>query len=181
MRWMFVFLVTLLIASDFLGHNPGLGPGLSLKNAMLYFIAMWLLFRLTLMGNFKLRMPGLHMSWALWIGYAVLTWLVAWLVIHYRSYDVLQSALGLKSDLIDSAIFCFVIFYGVQDEKDYRTVMMAIAAAVGVSSVLTLTDLVGLTGLVRKQGSPALRRTGCSAPSGTRTRPARCSYACCLP
>src|SRR5690242_4266880 len=104
MRWLFVLLVTLLIASDFLGHNPGLGPGLSLKNAMLYLIAMGLIFRMTLAGNFKLRMPGLHMAWGLWIGYAILTWLAAALVIHYRGYDVLQSAIGLKSDLIDSAI-----------------------------------------------------------------------------
>ena len=152
MRWLFVLLVTLLIASDFLGHNPGLGPGLSLKNAMLYIIAMGLMFRMTLAGSFKLRMPGLHMAWGLWIGYAILTWLAASLVIHYRGYDALQSAIGLKSELIDSAIFCFVVFYGVQDERDFRTVMSALAAVVGISSVLTLTDLVGLTGLGTKLG-----------------------------
>ena len=152
MRWMFVFLVTLLIASDFLGHNPGLGPGLSLKNACLYVVSLALMFRVALSGNFKLRMPGLHMAWALWIGYAILTFFTAWLVIHYRNYSALQSAMGLKSDLIDSAMFCFVIFYGVQTEKDYRTVMVALMAAIGLSSVLTLTDLAGLTSLGTKVG-----------------------------
>jgi O-antigen ligase len=152
MRWMFVLLVTLLITSDFLGHNPGLGPGLSMKNAMLYVIAMALMFRLALSGNFKLRLPGLHMAWGMWIGYAILTFFTAWLVIHYRSYSALQSAIALKSDIIDSAIFCFVVFYGVQDEKDYRTVMTALMAAIGISSVLTLTDMVGLTGLGTKIG-----------------------------
>ena len=88
MRWMFVLLVTLLITSDFLGHNPGLGPGLSVKNAMLYVIAMALMFRMALSGNFKLRLPGLHMAWGMWIGYAILTFFAAWLVIHYRSYAV---------------------------------------------------------------------------------------------
>jgi O-antigen ligase len=92
------------------------------------------------------------MAWGMWIGYAILTWLAAWLVIHYRSYDALHSAIALKSDLIDSAIFCFVVFYGVQDEKDFRTVMNALMAAIGISSILTLTDLVGLTGLGTKVG-----------------------------
>ncbi len=152
MRWMFVLLVMLLITSDFLGHNPGLGPGLSVKNAMLYVIAMALMFRMALSGNFKLRLPGLHMAWGMWIGYAILTFLAAWLVIHYRSYDAVQSAIALKSDIIDSAIFCFAVFYGVQDEKDFRTVLVAIMAAIGLSSVLTLTDLVGLSGLGTKVG-----------------------------
>jgi O-antigen ligase len=152
MRWMFVLLVTLLITSDFLGHNPGLGPGLSVKNAMLYVIALALMFRMALSGNFKLRLPGLHMAWGMWIGYAILTFFTAWLVIHYRNYDAVQSAIALKSDIIDSAIFCFVVFYGVQDEKDFRTVMTALMAAIGISSVLTLTDMVGLTGLGTKIG-----------------------------
>ena len=152
MRWMFVFLITLLITSDFLGHNPGLGPGLSVKNACLYLITMALLFRMTLSGNFKLRLPGLHMAWAMWIGYAVLTFFTAWLVIHYRNYDALQSAIALKSELIDSAMFCLAVFYGVQDERDYRTVLNALMAAIGISSVLTLTDLAGLTALGTKVG-----------------------------
>ena len=152
MRWMFVFLVTLLIASDFLGHNPGLGPGLSVKNAFLYMIAMAIMFRMALTGDFKLRLPGLHMAWAMWVGYAILTFFAAWLVIHYRSYDALQSAIALKSDLIDSCIYCLAAFYGIQNEKDYRTVLYALMAAIGVSSVLTLTDLAGLTGLGTKLG-----------------------------
>src|SRR3569833_2455477 len=137
MRWMFVFLVTLLIASDFLGHNPGLGPGLRLKNACLYVVLLALIFRMALSGNFKLRMPGLHMACVLWIGYAILTFFSAWLVIHYRNYSALQSAMGLNSDLIDSAMFCFAVFYGVHTEKDYRTVMIALMAAMGISSALT--------------------------------------------
>lgn len=152
MRWLFVFLIVLLITSDFLGHNPGLGPGLSVKNATLYLIALTLMFRMALTGNFKLRLPGMHMAWGLWIGYSALTWLAATLVIHYHGYDVIQSAILMKSDLIDMAIYCFVVFYGVQDEKDYRTVMNVLLATVGISSMLTLTDLVGLTALGTKVG-----------------------------
>jgi O-antigen ligase len=152
MRWLVVFLIVLLMTSDFLGHNPGLGLGLSLKNAVLYLIALALMFRMALTGGFKLRVPGLHAAWALWIAYAVITWLVITLVIHYHGYDPKQSAIGLKSVLIDMAIYCFVVFYGVRDGADYRTVMNVLLATVGISSVLTLTDLVGLTGLGMKVG-----------------------------
>lgn len=152
MRWLFVFLIALLITSDFVGHNPGLGPGLSVKNATLYMAALALMFRMALSGNFKLRMPGIHMAWGMWVGYALLTWLAASLVIHYHGYDAIVSAIYLKSDLIDMAIYCFVLFYGVQDEKDYRTLMNALLAMVGISSLLTLTDLVGLTALGTKIG-----------------------------
>jgi O-Antigen ligase len=152
MRWLFVFLIVLLITSDFAGHNPGLGPGLSVKNLMLYLIAMTLMFRMALTGNFKLRMPGIHMAWGMWVGYALLSWLAASLVIHYHAYDPIESAIALKSDLIDMAIYCFVVFYGVQDERDYRTVMNVLLAVVGISSLLTLTDLAGLTSLGTKVG-----------------------------
>src|ERR1700753_212861 len=133
MRWMFVFLVALLIVSDFLGHNPGLGPGLSVKNAFLYMIAMALVFRMALSGEYKFRMPSLHVAWGMWVGYAILTFFAAWLVIQYHSYDAKQSAIALKSDLIDSCIYCFAAFYGIQNQKDYRAVLVAIMAAVGIS------------------------------------------------
>ncbi len=153
MRWLFVMLITVLIGSDMVGHNPGLGPGLSVKNALLYLVALALLFRIALSGKFRMRFPAIHTAWGVWLGYAVLTWLAASLVIHYRGYDAIQSAIALKSELLDPAIVFFAIFYGVQDQDDFKVVMRALAAAVVVSSVLTLTDLVGLTALGMKLGS----------------------------
>ena len=152
MRWMFAGLIALLIATDFTGINPGLGPGLSVKNAMLYIAVVVLAFRTALTGGFRLRMPGLHVAWAAWVGYAILTWLAVSLVFKYHSYDPILSAMSLKAELVDFALFCFVAFYGVQNENDYRFVMHTLLAAVGISSVLTLTDLVGITGLGMRVG-----------------------------
>lgn len=153
MRWLFVLLITVLIASDITGHNPGLGPGLSVKNALLYVIALALLFRVALSGRFQMRLPTLHIAWAVWIGYALLTWLAAFLVIHYRGYDPIQSAIALKSYLIDAALFFFVVFYGVRDEADFKIVLCALVAAVGISSFFTLTDVVGWTAFGTKVGT----------------------------
>lgn len=152
MRWLFVALMALLMWSDFHGVNPGLGPGLSAKNAMLYTVVMVLVFRMALTGGFKVRMPGLHLAWGVWIGYAILTWLIVALVIKYHGYNSIVSAMALKAELIDYALYCFVVFYGVQNEDDFRFVLRTLVAVVGVSSILTLTDLVGVTNLGMKVG-----------------------------
>jgi O-antigen ligase len=144
--------MALLITTDFTGKNPGLGPGLSVKNVMLYIIVMVLGFRMALVGGFRLRMPGLHVAWVVWIGYAILTWLAVSLVVKYYSYDPIASAMALKSWLIDGALFCFAAFYGVQDEDDFRVVLRGLAAVIGISSILTLTDLVGITSLGLRVG-----------------------------
>jgi O-antigen ligase len=152
MRWMLVGLIALLIGTDFTGINPGLGPGLSVKNAMLYLAVMVLAFRMALTGGFRLRMPGMHLAWVAWVGYALLTWLAVSLVLKYHTYEPLASAMALKSELIDCALYCFVAFYIVQTEDDFRFVLHALVGVVGISSVLTLTDLVGITGLGMKVG-----------------------------
>jgi hypothetical protein len=152
MRWLFVVLMALLIISDFHGTNPGLGPGLSLKNAMLYLAVMVLAFRMALSGGFRLRMPALHLAWGIWICYAMLTWLAVALVLKYQGYNALISAMALKAELIDYALYCFVVFYGVQSEDDFRFVLRTLLAVVGISSILTLTDLGGITALGTKVG-----------------------------
>ena len=152
MRWLFVVLMALLMWSDFHGVNPGLGPGLSAKNAMLYMVVMVLVFRMALSGGFRIRMPGLHLAWGVWIGYAMLTWLIVSLVLKYHGYDAIHSAMALKAELIDYALYCFVVFYGVQNEDDFRFVLRTLVAVVGISSILTLTDLVGITNLGMKVG-----------------------------
>jgi O-antigen ligase len=152
MRWLFIVLIALLLVTDFTGVNPGLGPGLSVKNAMLYAAVMVLAFRIALSGGFKLRLPALHLAWAIWIGYAILTWLAVSLLFKYHGYNPIVSAMALKAELIDYALFCFVVFYGVQNEDDFRFVLRALVGAVGISSILTLTDLVGITSLGMRVG-----------------------------
>src|SRR5436305_15227462 len=114
MRWLFVVLIALLLVTDFSGINPGLGPGLSVKNAMLYVAVMVLAFRVALSGGFRLRLPALHLAWAAWIGYAILTWLAVSLVFKYQGYDRIVSAMALKAELIDYALFLFLVFHGVR-------------------------------------------------------------------
>lgn len=145
MIWLFVLLIATLTASDVLGRDFGLGPGLSVKNALLYVIALALFFRIALTGQARMRLPVLHLCFGLWIGYAILSFVACSLVIHYPGYNVLQSGIALKSQLVDPALFFFTVFYGVRQRSDATLLWKALAIAVGVANLLTLTDVAGIT------------------------------------
>lgn len=162
MRWMLVLLISVLAASDIAGWNVSLGHGLSIKNVVLYVIALALFFRIALSGEFRLRLPLVHACFALWIGYALLSW-IACAVIIYPRYDVIGSAIALKSEVIDYALFFFAAFYGAQDEGGGRFLTKALAAAVGICNLATIADVVGLTHFgveVGTQGAEADRVFG---------------------
>jgi hypothetical protein len=145
MRLLMILLIGVLTTCDILGRNFGLGPGLSLKNAMLYVLALSLFFRFALAGGIRIRLAVINVCFAVWIGYALITWLIAAVLIQYHGYEAIQSAIALKSTLIDSALFFFTVFYGVREEKDFRIVMKALAVALCVASVASLTDVTGIT------------------------------------
>src|SRR5512146_1365802 len=105
MRLLFILLIGTLTASDILQTGMSLGPGLSVKNALLYPIALGLIFRMALTGRFRMRLPIVNGAFIIWISYAVLTWIACVTMIHYPGYDCLGTFIALTSLLIDSALF----------------------------------------------------------------------------
>jgi O-antigen ligase len=153
MRWLFILLIGVLASGDILGKDMSLGPGLSPKNAVLYLIALAMFFRLSLTGNQQRgRLPMLQAAFAVWIAYATLSFVTCCLIVHYTSYDIKDSGILLKAQLYDAALFCFTVFYAVENEADFRVLTKVLVAAIGLSSVLTLTDVVGVTHLGAKVG-----------------------------
>src|SRR5215471_11899388 len=131
MRWLFILLICVLAAGDILGKDMSLGPGLSPKNAILYMIALAMFFRLSLaLGAPRQRLPLLQTAFVVWIAYATLSFATCCLIIHYTSYDIKEAGILLKSQLYDAALFCFTIFYAVQDEADFRVLIKVLAAAI---------------------------------------------------
>ena len=144
MRWMLMLLIWVLATADIAGWEMSLGHGLSIKNVILYVIVLTLVFRIALSGEFKLRLPIVHGCFALWIGYALLSF-IACAVIIYPGYDVKQSAIALKSEVIDYALFFFAAFYGARDEDGGQFLTKTLAAAVSACNLATIADVVGLT------------------------------------
>lgn len=144
MRLLYVLFIGILAASDILQTGMSLGPGLSVKNALLYPIALGLLFRMALTGRFRMRLPIVNLAFIVWISYALLTWIACVTVIHYPGYDPVNSGIELKSELIDSALFFFVYFYGIEGERDFLLVAKTLAFCIGIANILTLADVAGI-------------------------------------
>lgn len=147
MRLLCISLILTLAGSDIFQAGMSLGPGLSVKNALLYPIALGLLFRMALTGRFRMRLPIVNMAWVLWIGYAILTWIVCVTVIHYPGYNPIHMAIDLKSMLIDSGLFFFIFFYCVEDDRDFLVFTNTLAFAMAMANILTLADVAGIVHL----------------------------------
>lgn len=144
MRLLFMLVIGALATSDIFSVGMSMGPGLSVKNALIYPIALGLLFRLSLTGKFQVRLPIVNVAFLVWIGYAILTWIALLTVIHYPGYEARATGVVLKTAMMDSGIFFFAFFYGASTEKDFLVLGKTLALAIGVANIMTLADLAGI-------------------------------------
>jgi O-antigen ligase len=144
MRWLFVLLIGAFTASDVLGLELSLAPGLSVKNAILYLIGFTLFFRAALYGAPRLRIPSIHIAFFLLVSYAAVSWIVAAKVIDYTGYQTFSSLIALKSRLVDPALMLFAVFYGVSNERDSMFVLKCVLGAIVIANLATIADTAGI-------------------------------------
>lgn len=137
-------LIVALVAIDVLSLDLSLAPGLSLKNAMLYFVASMLLLRTLGSEGLRIELRALHVAFALMIGYALLSWLIAALVIGYPRYGLLQAAIPLKADLIDHFVFFLVFFYGLRTAAQSQRAARVVLGAIIVANIAVILDVAGV-------------------------------------
>jgi hypothetical protein len=147
MRWLFVLLIASLAVSDIFSIDFSLGPGLSVKNALLYLIAFGLFFRSVLGGARSVALPAVHAWFAVLVCYSLLSWIVAGYIIEYRDYDAIDAAIRLKASVIDSLVVFMCVFFGVRNAPDARFVLKTLLVAVAIANLATLSDVMGLTSL----------------------------------
>ena len=147
MRLLYVLLIVTLAGSDTFQAGMSIAPGLSVKNALLYPIALGLLFRMALTGRFRMRLPIVNVAFIVWITYAILTWVACVTVIHYPGYQPIPDGIALKSGLVDSALFFFVYFYGIEEERDFFLIAKTLALCIGIANILTVADIAGIVHL----------------------------------
>jgi O-antigen ligase len=145
MRILLSLLILVVMASDVFGLNLSLGPGLSAKNAMLDVTAMALVIRFVLQGNFKLEIPAIVGSYAVMFVYAALSIVVAALVIQYPHYDLRNSVLTLKINIVDPALLLLTFFYGTRSFEDAKVMTRILLGAFTIASVITITNVYGYT------------------------------------
>jgi O-antigen ligase len=131
------------MAAEVLGWDVSMGPGLSIKNAILYLFALFLMFRIAVERQ-QLQAGPVHMFFVVLIAYAIVTWLVAGLIIQYPGYDLVDTGIRLKSELIDFFIFFLVFFYGTRSTRDATTIVTALLLAALFANAMTVADVTGL-------------------------------------
>jgi O-antigen ligase len=104
---------------------------------------MFLLFRIAVARGARLEAGPVHVCFVILITYALVTWLTAGLIIEYPGYDLIDSAIRLKSELIDHFIFFLVFYYGVTSKRDATTVVGALLLAALFANVMTVADVTG--------------------------------------
>lgn len=146
-----ILLVTLfavLLSDIMLGLGLSLGPGLSLKNAMLYVVFLVLMLEFAVGGRDSLRETlGLSSAWLLLVFYAAFTWLVIILLGIHRGYNGFEGFIALKAQLIDLFLFLLVYMYAPRDRSATLNLLRWLIAVLVLVNIVTLLDVFNLPDL----------------------------------
>jgi len=143
MRFMLAALIIFVSISDIFDLQMSLAPGLSAKNLLLYMLAAGLALKMTISGNMKVELRGLHAAFAVLIAYSILSMLAAYFVVGYPRYKLVESAINLKSRLVDQAIFFLVFFYALRESKNAYSIMKLMLLAVMFANIAAVLDAWG--------------------------------------
>ncbi len=144
MRWLLSITLLFLLATDVFHWDLTYSAGLSAKNAVLYLIIVFLLLRLVVTRTGSLEARPMYAAWGVLIGYAMLTWVMAGMLIGYERYDLIESGIRLKSGLIDHFIFFLVFFLGTRSETDATTIARALLFGSVFANLAQIADVTGM-------------------------------------
>jgi O-antigen ligase len=141
-----LFVVYLMMVQTF-ALDIGLGPGLSLKNGILYLLFAFLLMRFAVRRNFRLQMGGVFGGFAVLLGYAIASTVAIMLFIQYPGYKFMTALTQFKGLPFDFLAMFFVFFYGLQTRRDVRLVLVSVLAMAVFANVVSGLDALGIVPL----------------------------------
>lgn len=145
-----VSLFFVLLFASLLGLSLSLAPGLSVKNAYLYVIIVFLIARSTV----ELKSGGLldepipvismHAYFNGLIFYALCSWLFMVFVARHIEYDGLRGLINLKVQILDLYLVFIVFFFSIRTKQDVVWAAKAVVLLVVIYNVITILDLFNL-------------------------------------
>lgn len=135
-----LILFFVMLGARALQLDLSLGPGLSVKNALLYLTAVLIAVESALAGNRKVELMTVIVPFAVLVLYAILTVVVIVLILDFRFYEPVPALIRLKTKLVDQLLMLLVFFYGVVNLKDAMWLLKGMIWAIIVSSVVTVVD-----------------------------------------
>jgi len=152
------FAALFLLATDALNMDLSLLPGVSAKNAIIYLIAVVLALRMVVSRSSVTVAGQLQGAFIVQIGYAIVTFLIAALLIRYPYYNMVASGIKLKSGLIDHYIFFLVFLFGCHTSEDALKVIKGLLFGALLANIITILDAAGVVSLgfrIREDGRTA--------------------------
>lgn len=146
-RFLLFLLFFVMLAADTLGLNLSLGPGLSVKNAILYLILLSIAIEAALKRNRDLELLSVVLPYALCILYAIFTIVVVLLFIDYYGYSARDAIISLKSSLGDNLVVFLVFFYGALTLKDATWLVKMIIWLVIAGNLISVMDALNIPDL----------------------------------
>jgi O-antigen ligase len=147
MRAVLVLVLVVLIGGDILGVEPGLAPGLSLKNAALYLGFGLLLLQRGVTGRPQVQLGWLQGLFLCMVVYAIGTIVFNAILLDTPRHELLEQAIGIKTQLVDRLIMFLLFFYAARTAADVRVVMTCLLAGIALGSLFTVTNVLGLTSI----------------------------------
>jgi O-antigen ligase len=136
-----------LITVQALALDVGLGPGLSLKNAILYVFLLFIMMRYAVQRDFRLELGGIFGSFALLLGYAIVSTVVVVVFLQYPGYKIFTAMTQFKGLPFDFLAFFTVFFYGLKTRRDVNIVLTTILFVAVITNIVSGLDAVGIVPL----------------------------------
>jgi O-antigen ligase len=147
MRYLMAFFFFFIYMGDDLGINISLGPGLSVKNLLLYMIFIGIAIETAVARNRHFELPSVIIPFALLVLYAFLTWIVLAFIVASPYYSLRLSGIALKSSLIDQFTTYLIFFYAVTQLKDALWLLRTMIWIVVVGNIITIIDTFNVPNL----------------------------------
>ena len=147
MHFLLFLLFFVLFTSRTLGFDLSLAPGLSVKNAFLYLIFAGLAIDAALTRRYKLEILPVFVPFALYVYYAIFTWVVVLLLLDYQGYSARLTAISLKSGPVEHFLVLLIFFYGTRTVAQGMSVIRGMLWLIIAGNVITVVDAINMPDL----------------------------------
>ncbi len=144
MRFLLFSYICVLALGDIFGYALSLGAGISARNLLIYGAGGWLLLQRADGPPVKGALQTIQISFMVLIAYATVTMFIASGIIRYPGYDLRDSAMVLKLQLIDPFLLLLVFFYGTRTTVGARSLLKMLLVAVSIGNLFTVAKARGI-------------------------------------
>lgn len=168
-RFLLLALFFTMFASRILGFDTSLAPGLSVKNAFLYLIFLALAVETVVARQRKLELLPVIVPFALYVIYAIFTWLVILLFVKYPGYSLKPTLIALKAGPVEQLLVLLIFFYGISDQRQALWLLRSMLWMIIVANIVIVMDTLGVPdlGLTSLDKGRVSGFTGSSVTYGT--------------